>query len=251
MTINKQSWKLEDKEWVDKRTKDWIEFEYNIKVQNVWEKDFFPAYKKYFMSGDELALKEFSRFGYSRDGLIEMWLHAENDLNTFVEIASKMHSLEGARKVFKSNTPRPVNDFMGKSHFNGKDLNIYRAIFPTKLSRDDYGCYSDLEFSDFAFQQYLELTGRFLDFFEREELMRFDYCLICVPYWKQCMLAGYKTHEYLKFLIEDVLTMLEKKNTLNKVVKKLAIEIYSVLEDNSLPIDIRDDIQSLICQVKE
>jgi len=250
MTVNKESWKLDDKEWMAKRKKDWIEFEYNIKVQNIWGQEFFPAFKEYFTCGEELALKEFSRFGYSRDGLMEMWLHAENNVDTFNAIASKMISLEGARKVFKSNTPRPVNDYKGLSHFNGKDLNIYRAIFSTELSREEYNDYSDLEFSEIAFQQYLELTGRFLDFFEREELMRFDYCLICVPYWKQCMLAGYKEHEYLQFLVEDVLGLLEKNNRLNEVLKELVVGINSVLEDSTLPPNIRQDIQLLVSQVK-
>jgi len=234
MTINIESWKIDDEQWMEKRLSEWKEYEFNISNYAGYEKSDFPAYKKYFLTGDDKSLTSFIRTNHSDQRLIEMWLHPSVEPRVYEKIAESIIDIRRVRQTFLRNTPARRKSFKGESHFNGKDFIIYKALFPSHFLREDYPELDDSEFKERAWVEQKLMIAAYLDFFERKEYMPYDYCQVSVPYWKELFATGYQK----KTSCEKYLLYFEKlkSNGVNHPNKiKLLEEILSVFNAQDLP----------------
>ena len=245
MVINKEAWKLDDKEWVKARRAEWKEYEYNLKKIITLEKDDFPHFKSYFLTGNEDGLNGFLHSWAESRMVIEMWLHGSNDITIFKKIANKYTEIKAAQNFFKSNVP-PTNDYKGVSHFNGKDFNIYKTLFPLELRRADYPELDEEGYKEFCFNKHLNLSGLFASFLSRAEVMPYDYCLLLVPFWREAFINGFSQEDKpFPKVVAYFYSIYDDRENLDDISKNLVEQIVEVLNDPAIPVEAKTIIESV------
>jgi len=247
MVINKEAWKLDDKEWVKARRAEWKEYEYNLRKILILEKEDFPYYKDYFLTGSEAGLAGFAPYEVALNSVIEMWLHAENNIETFSNILDKYSTdIKNAQNFFLKNTPRPENDYKGVSHFNGKDINIYKTLFPLELRRADYPELDEEGYKEFCFNKHLNLSGLFASFLSRAEVMPYDYCLLLVPFWREAFINGFSQEDKpFPKVVAYFYSIYDDRENLDDISKNLVEQLVEVFNDPAIPEEAKIIIASV------
>jgi hypothetical protein len=254
-------WKLEDKEWVKQRKKEWPQYKFNITDALVeisdLSKEKIDSLKSYFLTGDKSAISTLYNI---RSGLLlELWLHPSEDSETLKQVfkrhceEKKRYSDYPAYRVNDRNlfclysSRRPNRQYKGVSPLNGREWVIDQTFMPQTLE-----AYIELEGEG----QRVRLVRKFCldpcydwgNFLTRKDRFDNDICVNKLHMWKSAVKLGfeqYQDEEGFVWLIEDLDTFLASTEEKHPKQIKLAQDIVDAINDPEMPQGLRDRVAEI------
>ncbi len=242
-------WKLDDKEWVKQRKRDWREVKFNINAfSEGWmniDKEQQKQVEKYFLTGDLEALK--SIYLMLDSLLLELWVYPSRDIDV-LKLVLKRHTVEkkslsdlhldyvesfNRMTVYSSNV-----SFKGVSPLNGRDRLIDLVLMPQTLE-EELGTLPITDHKKTIRRRFLGFSGRFEDYLVRTEFIKEDICQYKVQYWRDAIKLGFdaqcsdfgvhKNRPEFEWLIQELDSFDPKGKDERQI--KLAEEIKVVLAE--------------------
>ncbi|PWK54331.1 hypothetical protein [Pleionea mediterranea] len=242
MITHSDEWLIHDKDWVKDRKNKWKDFEFNLISSSLIEKEYMEAYKLFYLKGDENAFDEvFPRYDVNSI-ILEMWLHPATSPDFFSTVVAKCDEKAILETAFRQYTPDTKKKFHGVSHYCGRDLMMYEAIFPKVVTRESYPNLSDNEYVQKVKTKYIDFFRVLLNFF-REEYNPYNYCTLALPYWKSCIMQGYHEHPYLKKFINYLDDWVLNCELKNREQVSFSNRVLAIFEDPELPSQALDAIK--------
>jgi hypothetical protein len=254
-------WKLEDKEWLKQRKKEWPQYKFNIirvvEDFNDLSKQDHDDFKSYFLTGDSSTIKTFYKLWSSV--LLELWLHPSEDLEILKQVFKrhcKEKHLYSDLPVYSKNdrnlfclysSRRPNRQYKGMSPLNGREWVIDQAFMPQSLE-----AYIELEGEgerDRLVRKYcLDPCYDWGNFLTRKERFDNDICVNKLHMWKSAIKLSfeqYKDEEGFVWLIEDLDTFLASNEEKHPKQIKLAQDIVDAINDPEMPQGLRDRVAEI------
>jgi len=241
-------WKLDDKEWVKQRKRDWREVKFNINAfSEGWmniDKEQQKQVEKYFLTGDLDARN--SLYEMCDSLLIELWIYPSDDIEVLKQVFNRHCQAKADYKhVPPINTPsekrafKPLTiyselvKYKGETRLNGRD-NIIDQVFMPQTLEDELKLFSQDEQNDIIEIGFLSYCNRFEEFFERTVHLDYDICQYKVKYWADSLKLAFAEFGH-KPRFKRLIKMLDQVNAAPEnylpIHLKLAEEINTILAE--------------------
>jgi len=207
----RESWKVDDPEWVDLRKKEWLVVKKSPVLKTKFKKDEIEKIKTFFMTGSaypyDLDPDDWDWYSYHPDKkplpvrntvLLQCWLAPTINLEQWEIIKQYYMSQDSEYNSFLTSRYQ-FRDLVKEMYpsagtlFNGRDVALYEFFTPTRLERKDYPKMSDERFNTLGsrtFFQLFELIKTYLNEIYNGDsiapLVLQEWCDSIVPAFLNC-----------------------------------------------------------------